>query len=194
MVSYLFVAGAQPAALLDGPPAGPGGWVRLPAGEAGLRAAKAAVVPGIAGVCASAAGSASELAALGAALAEAEEATGRAIGEVAVIPVLETAAGVLAAAELARAPRVARLLLAEAALVRELRLRPGPDERELLWLRSMVVTASAAAGVGAPLADVCPDPGGFGESSAALARLGFGGRVCADGDQLKLAAGIFAYA
>ncbi|MFI5908960.1 aldolase/citrate lyase family protein [Dactylosporangium sp. NPDC051541] len=194
MVSYLFVAGARPASLDDVAPIGPGGWVRLPAGEPGLRATRAVVTPGLAGVCAPAAASASELAALGAALAEAEEAAGLAIGQVPVIPVVETAAGLLAAAELARAPRVARLLLGEAALVRELRLTPGPDERELLWPRSMVVAASAAARIGAPLADICPDRDRFAESCAGLARLGFGGRICADDHQLKLAAEIFACA
>ncbi|WP_433058192.1 aldolase/citrate lyase family protein [Dactylosporangium sp. CS-033363] len=194
MVSYLYVAGLRPARLHDVAPIGPGGWVRLPPGAAGMRATRAVVAPGLAGVCASAAASAPELAALGAALAEAEEAAGLPIGCIAVIPALETAAGVLAASELARAPRVARLLLGEAALRAELRMRPGPDEAELQWLRSMAVLAAAAAGIGAPVADVCADPGRFEASSRTLARLGFGGRVCADDQQLKLAGEIFACA
>ncbi|WP_432828193.1 aldolase/citrate lyase family protein [Dactylosporangium sp. CA-092794] len=148
-------------------------------------------VGGLAGVCPSAAASAPELAALAAALAEAEEAAGLPVGHLAVMPAVETAAGVLAAAELARVPRVVRLLLAEAALVAELRLVPGPDERELLSVRSTVVTASAAARVGPPVADVCPDQGRFAESSANLRRLGFGGRLCAGPEQLELAARIF---
>jgi citrate lyase subunit beta/citryl-CoA lyase len=194
MVSYLYVAGARPARLHDVAPIGPGGWVRLPPGEAGLRATRAVVAPGLAGVCASAATSAPELAALGAALAEAEEALGLPVGRIPVMPALETAAGVLAAAEIARAPRVARLLLGEAALCAELRITPGPDERELLWLRSAVVAAGAAARVGPPVADVCPDPGRFAESCAGLARLGFGGRVCVGDEQVKLADEIFACA
>ncbi|WP_426511110.1 aldolase/citrate lyase family protein [Dactylosporangium sp. McL0621] len=197
MGSYLFVAGARPARLREaGPPDdrpdGPGGWVRLPPGEAGLRATRAVVTPGLAGVCAAAACSAPELAALAAALAEAEEAVGLPVGTIAVMPALETAAGVLGAAELARAPRVSRLLLGEAALRAELRMAPGPDEGELLWLRSTVVVASAAARIGAPVADECPDQGRFAESCAALARLGFGGRLCADDGQLRLAGEIFA--
>jgi citrate lyase subunit beta/citryl-CoA lyase len=199
MRRYLYVPGARPAALDDvamhsttGHAAG--GWVRLPPGEAGLRSARTAVHPELAGVCASCSESASELAALGAALAEAEEACGLPVGRIAVMPAVETAAGVLAAAELARAPRVARLLLGEAALRAQLRLAPGPDERELLWLRSVVVVASAAAGIAPPVADVCPDPGRFAESSAALARLGFGGRLCAGAGELELAGGIFAVA
>ena len=194
MVSYLFVAGARPVQLHDVAPIGPGGWVRLPPGDPGRRATREVVASGLGGVCASAAVTAAELAALAAALAEAEEAVGLAVGQIAVMPAVETAAGVLGAAELAHAPRVARLLLAEAPLRAELRLRPGPDERELLWLRSMVVAASAAAGIAPPVADVCPDPGRFVESSAALARLGFGGRLCAGEEQLKLAGEIFDYA
>src|SRR4051812_14226700 len=192
MVSYLYVAGVRPAQLHDVAPIGPGGWVRLPPGEAGLRATRAVVGSGLVGVCASAAASAAELAALGAALAEAEESLGLPVGRIAVMPAVETAAGVLGAAELARAPRVVRLLIGEAGLRSELRITPGPDERELLWVRSMAVAASAAAGIGAPVADVCPDPDRFAASCAALFRLGFGGRLCCGDDQLELAAKIFA--
>lgn len=194
MRSYLYAGAEGVTVLADAAPDVPGGWVRLPAGAAAERAVRSVVGPGLTGVCPSAARSVTELAALGAALAEAEEAAGLPVGHVAVMPAVETAAGVLAAVELARAPRVVRLLLGEAGLCRELRLAPGPDERELLWVRSMVVAASAAAGIAPPLADVCPDPARFAGSTEALRRLGFGGRLCADEVQLELAAGIFAAA
>jgi citrate lyase subunit beta/citryl-CoA lyase len=192
MTSYVYVQGAHPAQLCPVAPGPARGWVLLPPGEAGLRAARSVAGPALAGVCASVAGSASEIAALGTALAEAEESTGLPVGRIAVMPAVATAAGVFAAAEIARAPRVERLLLGEAALRAELRLVPGPDECELLWVRSMVVAASAAAGIAAPVADECPDPGRFAETTAALRRLGFGGRVCTGPEQLERAAAIFA--
>ena len=73
-----------------------------------------------------------------------------------MVPRLETAAAVLQAAEIARAPRVTRLQLAEGPLIRQLRVEPGQDERELLWARSMVVIAGAAAGLEPPIAASCP--------------------------------------
>jgi citrate lyase subunit beta/citryl-CoA lyase len=192
MRRYLYVPGAGPMAIDDVANGEPDGWVRLPPGEAGLRAVRPAMSEQLAGVCPAAAESAPELAALGAALAEAEEACGLPVGRVKVMPAVETAAGVLAAAELARAPRIARLLLGEAGLRAQLHLSPGPDERELLWLRSMVVAASAAAGIPPPVADECADPGRFAQSSAALARLGFAGRICTGPGELERAEAIFA--
>ncbi|MGI5244173.1 aldolase/citrate lyase family protein [Dactylosporangium sp. CA-139066] len=192
MRRYLYVPGQRPLVIDDVAIGEPDGWLWLPPGGAGLRAVRPAMRPDLAGVCASAAESAPELAALAAALAEAEDACGMPVGRVKVMPVVETAAGVLAAAELARAPRVVRLLLGEAGLRAQLRLSPGPDERELLWLRSMVVAASAAAGIAAPVADGCPDADRFEASGAALARLGFAGRLCAGAGELERTEGIFA--
>ncbi|WP_433085140.1 aldolase/citrate lyase family protein [Dactylosporangium sp. CA-052675] len=193
MGTYLFVAGARPARLHDHAPIAPGAWVRLPPGDQGLRTTRAVVAPGLTGVCPAQAHSAPELAALAAALAEAEESIGLPVGSIAVMPAVETAAGLLAAPELARAPRVTRLLLGEAALRAELGMGAA-TERDLLWLRTMTVVAGAAAGLGRPVADVCPDPGRFEESCESLHRLGFGGRLCEGDEQLKRAAEIFACA
>jgi citrate lyase subunit beta/citryl-CoA lyase len=175
---------------------GPAVWVRIGAGEAGHHDAHAVVprIPGLAGVCVPGAGSAAELAALGPTLAEAEEAAGLPVGRVALMPVLDTADGILAAAEIACAPRVVRLQLGEVRLCADLRLRPGPDERELLWARSMVVLAGAAAGIEPPIGDVCPDPDLFRDSTEALRRSGFGGRVCLDEEQVAMANQLFANA
>ncbi|GAA4245937.1 hypothetical protein GCM10022255_015260 [Dactylosporangium darangshiense] len=73
---------------------------------------------------------------------------------------------------------------------RELRLSPSPDERQLLWIRSLV----AAAGTSPPVADECPDRERFAESSQALAGLGPGGRLRTVPGQVALADGIFAVA
>jgi hypothetical protein len=81
------------------------------------------------------------------------------------------------------------LLLGEDAVAAELGLEPGTDEHELLWMRSQVVLASAAAGISPPIASPGPaESGPVRSSTVELRRLGFGGRVdvpgrCRPGDR-----------
>ncbi|MET7399276.1 CoA ester lyase [Dactylosporangium sp. NPDC005572] len=172
----------------------PAVWVRINPGEAGLEDARAVAVPGLAGVCVAKAETAGELTALAAVLATAEEAAGLPVGGIAVVPLLESAAAVLNAVELARAPRVARLQLGEADLRADLGLTPGPDERELLPIRSHVVVASAAAGIAPPVAPVSTDYrdlDALRSSTEALRRLGFVGRACIHPAQLPVVNEVF---
>jgi len=170
-------------------------WIRINAGELGHRDVHDVVGPAVTGVCVAGTASASQLAALATVLAEAEEAHGLPVGSVAVAPVLDTAAAVLGPAEIARAPRVTRLQLGEAALGEQLRVELGPDERELLLARSLVVMASAAAGIEPPVAPLGP-PGlsadAFRASTEGLRRLGFRGRACIDADQVAIVNQVFA--
>jgi citrate lyase subunit beta/citryl-CoA lyase len=156
-------------------------WVRLsPDHEV-----RKVVHPTLFGVCVGPTVSATAIAGLGADLAEAEEALGLPVGRIAVAPVIDSAEGVLRVADIARAPRVARLHLDEAVLCAQLGIDPGPDERELLWVRSQLVLASAAAGIAAPVAGACALTGeDFRRSTVALRRLGFGARECVDPAQL----------
>jgi citrate lyase subunit beta/citryl-CoA lyase len=71
-----------------------------------------------------------------------------------VIALIETARGLLAAADIAASPRVARLGIGEADLAGELGLQPGPDREELAPIRSQVVVASAAAVITPPVGPV----------------------------------------
>ncbi|MEV4138058.1 aldolase/citrate lyase family protein [Dactylosporangium sp. NPDC049742] len=166
-------------------------WVRLDATERGRQALRVVVSPALTGVCV-AAESASEIAALSAVIAEAEEAARLPVGRIAVVPRLATAAAVLQAAEIARAPRVARLQLAEGPLARQLLVEPGDDERELLWARSMVVMAGAAARLAPPIAAACPPGTDCEPSGVVLRRLGFRGRTCLDENQVRIANKVFA--
>jgi citrate lyase subunit beta/citryl-CoA lyase len=169
-------------------------WVRINPGEAGHHDARAVVSPALAGVCVAKTASANEIATLGTVLAEAEEALGLPVGRVAVVPLLETAGAVLAAAEIARAPRVTRLQLGEADLRAELGVEPGPDERELLWARSMVVLASAAAGIEPPVASASTDfhdLDALRVSTEALRRMGFRGRTCIHPAQVPVVNEVF---
>ena len=112
----------------------------------------------------------------------------------AVVPLLESARAVLRASELARAPRVQRLQIGEADLRADVGITPGPDERELLYARSHVVMASAAAGIKPPIAPVSTnfrDLDAFRESTHELARLGFVGRACIHPAQVAVANQVF---
>ena len=94
-------------------------------------------------------------------------------------PLVETAAGLLAAVELASTDGVVRLAIGEADLGAELGVTLGDDGTEMLYARSQLVVASAAAGIDAPMGPVLTDfrdHDSLRRSSEALARLGFGSR------------------
>ena len=164
------------ATWLDGlPPTDVEVWVRVNAGPAALDDIRAvAPASGLAGVTLAKVESPEQVAAAAVLLEE--------LGSPArIVPLLESAAGVLRAAEIAAAPRVHRLQVGEADLRADLGVTLGPDERELLWVRSQVVLVSAAAGIAPPIAPVSTDfrdLDALRASTEALARLGFMGRAC----------------
>lgn len=181
-------ARARVAAWLDtlGADVGPEIWVRVNPGELGQADLRAVAHPRVAGVCLAKTESPDDPAAADRLLADAPW--------IRVCPLLESAAAVLAAAEIARAPRVTRLQLGEADLCADLGVTPGPDERELLWARSHVVMASAAARIHPPLAPVGTDfrdLDRFRASTEALKRLGFRGRACIHPAQLPVVQEVF---
>jgi citrate lyase subunit beta / citryl-CoA lyase len=108
-------------------------------------------------------------------------------GRLVVQAVIETARGLLAAAELASAPRVARLGVGEADLAAELGVDLQADPEVLGPVRLQLVVASAAAGIAAP---VGPAPIDFRDltalraSTEGLLRLGFRGRTAIHPAQL----------
>jgi citrate lyase subunit beta/citryl-CoA lyase len=181
------------AYLRDATP-GPQLWVRVNPGEEGLRDLDAAVAPSLAGICLAKTESAGDVTSVADALAELEGRRGVTPGSIAISALLESAAAVSRIDEIARAARVARLQLGEADLVADLGVEPGPDERELLWVRSRTVLASAAAGIEAPVAPVSTnfrDLGAFRESTYALRRLGYRGRACIHPAQVPVANEVF---
>ncbi|MFE3092517.1 HpcH/HpaI aldolase/citrate lyase family protein [Streptomyces sp. NPDC059248] len=178
----------------NAPGAVPRIWVRINPGRAGLADAAAVAVPGVAGVVAAKTESAEGPAALAAPLRAAERRHGTAAGTFGIVALVESARGVLAAPEIARAPRVVRLQLGEADLRAELGVEPGPDGLELLHARSRIVLASAAAGIRPPPAPVCTDvrdTEGLRRSTLAFRRLGFRGRACVHPSQLPVVNVVF---
>jgi citrate lyase subunit beta / citryl-CoA lyase len=99
----------------------------------------------------------------------------------AVLPIVETARGVLAAPVIAGASRrVATLVLGTLDLAADLGVTPTVEGRELLHARSQVVLATAAAGLPAPLDGphaALDDTEGLRRASELARELGFGGKV-----------------
>ncbi|QPP09955.1 CoA ester lyase [Streptomyces bathyalis] len=121
------------------------------------------------------------LAALDGRLTSAEEAAGTEHGQLSLLPVVESAAGVLASAGVAAAgPRVRGVLFGTLDLAAELGVRPSVEGRELLHARSQLVLAARAAGLSwildGPYAAL-DDEDGLVRSTLAGRELGFTGRV-----------------
>lgn len=117
---------------------------------------------------------------------EIEQADALMSGSSAVVsPLIETAAGVFAALEIARAPRVKFLQIGEVDLAADLGIDGSPES--LSFARAQVVAASVAAGIDPPPAAVSRnfrDADAFEADTRALAGLGFVGRACIHPAQL----------
>ena len=177
-------AGEQPVEL----------WVRVNPAELGHTDVRAVVGPALTGVMVAKTESAAELTALDAVLAEAEAAAGLAAGTIGVVPLLESAAAVLRAEEIAAGPRVVRLQVGEADLAADTGITPGEDERELASIRTRTVLVSAAARINPPVAPVSTnfrDLAKLRASTEALARQGYIGRACIHPAQIAVANEVF---
>ncbi|MFI0371899.1 HpcH/HpaI aldolase/citrate lyase family protein [Actinomadura sp. 1N219] len=180
---------ASVAAWLRGLPAErPVVTVRINPGEPGHADVRAIAGPGLDGVLAAKTETAAEMHALDGVL------TAAGMPELPVVPLLESAAAVFAAPAIAAAPRVTSLQLGEADLAADLGVTPSPDGSELLWARSQIVAACAAAGLSPPLAPVSTefrDLDAFRATTERLKRLGFRGRACIHPAQVPVAAEVF---
>jgi citrate lyase subunit beta / citryl-CoA lyase len=114
----------------------------------------AVVRPGLSGLRVPKVGAASELHSLAALLDDLEARAGMPPGTVRVYPVIETAAAVLCAGELAAAPRVARLGFGATDFLADIGAPGAGDGPGTLVARSSIVLASRAAGIGAPVDSV----------------------------------------
>ena len=127
-------------------------------------------------------------------LSDREQQLGLPDGTFRVIPLVETAGALVAAAELARSPRVHRLGLGEADLVADLGVMPSESREELTSLRLQLVVASAAAGIGAPIAPASTDfqdLDALRRSTETLLRLGFRSRTAIHPAQVPVINSVF---
>jgi citrate lyase subunit beta/citryl-CoA lyase len=169
-------------------------WVRVNPGAAALVDVEAVAQAALAGICLAKAEGAAEVEAVAGLLDRLEAERGIAAGSIGIAPLLESASAVLRAAEIARAPRVRRLQVGEADLKADTGIEPGDDERELLWVRSQVVLASAAAGIDPPVGPVSTnfrDLDALRASTEAVRRLGYRGRACIHPAQIAVVHDVF---
>src|SRR5262249_4848006 len=112
-----------------------------------------------------------------------------------VLAIVETAAGLRAAYETARAERVVALLLGAAALGAELGLERRRDGLEIFYARSQVVVDSAAADIRPPFDIVhldVRDTAGLEEECRLARSLGLRGKACIHPAQLDVVHRVFA--
>ena len=105
----------------------------------------------------------------------------------ALVPLIESAAGLAAVDELAAGPQVLRLAFGNLDFQADLGLACDADEAELVPVRLALLLASRRAGLAAPIDGVTPDWRDTARLAADTARArrgGFGARLCIHPDQV----------
>ena len=139
----------------------------------------AVTAPGLTGIRLPKVGSADEVRAAAAALDTLERSAGMAPGTVLLYLSIETAAAALATAQLAAAPRVARLVFGATDFLADIASPGATDGPATLVARGALVLASRAAGIGAPVDCVhtaLDDDQGLLRSARSARELGFFGK------------------
>jgi len=139
----------------------------------------AVTAPGLTGLRLPKIGSAREVRAVADALDSLEDIEGIAPGTVRLYLSIETAAAALAASELAAAPRVARLVFGATDFLADIGSPGTVDGPATALVRGMLVLASRAAGIGAPVDCVytaLDDEEGLRRGARAARELGFFGK------------------
>lgn len=153
--------------------------INLPATEAGQRDLAAIVPAGPDAILLPKVSSAGEVRAVAATLARLEAEAGLPAGRTKLMCMIESAAGVVAAAEIAACdPRVAALIFGANDLAEDLGCAPAPGQGILLHAACQVVLAARAAGVDAidtPHMAIS-DAEGLARSAALARDLGFAGK------------------
>ena len=99
----------------------------------------------------------------------------------ALLPMIESAAGLDAVNQIARSPQVARLLFGNLDFQADLGMACGPDEAELQPVRMALVLASRRAGLAPPVDGVTAATGDLAQvqkDAGRSRRSGFGARLC----------------
>jgi citrate lyase subunit beta/citryl-CoA lyase len=154
----------------------------------------AVVRPGLHGVVLSKAESPAEIAEAAGLLSAAESANGLEPGSIALMPLLETARGVMEAYDICRAsPRIAGAIFGAEDYATDMGIRRTAIGEEIFWARSLVAIACRAAGV---VAIDTPDPDYSDEThlrrEMTLARsLGYQGKLCIHPTQVAIANQVF---
>ena len=112
--------------------------------------------------------------------------SGRQVGSTALMCMIESAAGVLAAPDIAKAPRVSALLFGANDFCENVGCIPGPDQRALLVPSSRIVFSAAAAGIDAVDSPFMAlrDEEGLRRAAGMARELGFAGKTAIHPAQL----------
>jgi citrate lyase subunit beta / citryl-CoA lyase len=146
------------------------------------------------GICLPKIEKASEIAMVESAIADLEGKASIPVGSIQIHAMIESAAGVLRASEIAAAsPRMASLVFGSADYIADVRCQPGEDRIELLLVLQMLVVSARAAGIDAidaPCFDLRNSDALFREASQAR-RLGFDGKSVLHPSQLDIINEVF---
>ena len=107
----------------------------------------------------------------------------------ALLPMIETATGLVAIDDVARSPQVARLLFGNLDFLADLGMACGPDEAELQQVRLALVVASRRAGLATAVDGVTPGTGDLAQVQADAERSrrsGLGARLCIHPQQVPV--------
>lgn len=169
-------------------------WIRVNRGEAGVGDLRAVYCPALTGVCLPKVSGPDDIAAIEVTLLELATDAGRSSTQFAIQPLIESAAGVLSAATIARVAGVRCLQLGEIDLGADLGVEESTDGMAFLLARSQLVLVSAAAGINPPVGPVDVDfidLERFRASTVALRRLGYGSRACIHPAQVAIVNEVF---
>ncbi|CAN5839434.1 aldolase/citrate lyase family protein [soil metagenome] len=150
--------------------------------------------PVLSGIRLAKAESSSDVAAVDEWLTSAERAAGLRSGSIALMPTIESAAGLLAAKSMAHCERVQSFCFGATDFANDIGADPGPMGIELLYAQSQLVLISRITRVRPPVASVytsISDLEGLRATSEALRRLGYFGRSCIHPKQLQVVHEIF---
>jgi len=128
-------------------------------------------------------------------LSQLERERGIPAGSIEIIPIIETAAGLLRAQHIAAAsPRLKRLSFGAGDFSLDTNMTWTIGHEGLLWARIQIVIVSRAAGLAPPLDTVfadLADMDGLAAEAAQAKRLGFGGKTCIHPRQVEIVNAVF---
>lgn len=113
------------------------------------------------------------------------------VGSGVLVPLIESAKGVHALDAICSAPRVVRLAFGHLDFQADLGMTCGPNEEELVPVRSMLVMASRVAGIASPIDGVTvnwKDADQLERDAMRARRAGFGAKLCIHPDQVAAVA------
>jgi citrate lyase subunit beta / citryl-CoA lyase len=155
----------------------------------------AIVHPGLDGIILPKVESAAGLATIDWLLAQLERERGLPIGAIDLVPIIETARGVRQIdAILGAGTRIRRVAFGAGDFTLDVNMTWSRSEAELAHARAVIVTASRAAGIEAPLDTVwvdLTDPEGLEASARTALGCGFQGKMCIHPDQIAVVNRVF---